>query len=60
MSEPGLSHLSYADYLALEERAEIKHEYLDGVVRALAGGTIEHAALAASMTYLVRRALEGR
>ncbi|MBZ0116733.1 MAG: Uma2 family endonuclease [Sandaracinaceae bacterium] len=60
MSEPAVAYVSHGDYLALEERAEIKHEYLDGVVRAMAGGTIEHARLASRLDYLVRAALRGR
>ncbi|MEM9987252.1 MAG: Uma2 family endonuclease [Bacteroidota bacterium] len=41
-AEPKLSH-SYEAYLALEEEREVKHEYHDGEVFAVAGGTPEHA-----------------
>jgi Uma2 family endonuclease len=41
---------SYADYLALEGAANTKHEYLDGEIYAMAGGTPEHAALAAAVS----------
>jgi len=51
---------SYADYLALEEKADLKHEYLDGQILAMSGGTPEHARLAAEFGYLIRRALEGK
>ena len=40
-------HARYSldDYLRLEEYANVKHEYLDGVIHALAGGTPEHGAI---------------
>jgi Uma2 family endonuclease len=40
--------LSIEDYLASEERSEIKHEYLGGAVHAMAGGTADHAAISAN------------
>jgi Uma2 family endonuclease len=40
----------FAEYLAIEEVARVKHEYLDGEIYAMAGGTPEHAALAAAVT----------
>jgi Uma2 family endonuclease len=40
---------TFAEYLALEEMAAIKHEFLDGNAWAMAGGTPEHAAIAANI-----------
>jgi Uma2 family endonuclease len=40
---------SYQDYLALEEDSNVKHEYLDGEIYAMAGGTLEHARLGAEV-----------
>jgi Uma2 family endonuclease len=61
MAEPGRrERMSYADYLAAEVRSETKHEYLDGEVHAMAGGTPEHAALAMALGASLVRALEGR
>ena len=40
-------HYTYAEYLALEATSNVKHEYLDGQIYAMAGGTPEHAALGA-------------
>ncbi len=37
---------TYADYLALEESSNVKHEYFNGEIYAMAGGTPDHAALA--------------
>jgi Uma2 family endonuclease len=46
-------HYSYAEYLALEETSNVKHEYFDGQIYAMAGGTPEHAALAATLIGLL-------
>ena len=40
-----LHHYAFAEYLAIEEVARVKHEYLDGEIYAMAGGTPEHATL---------------
>jgi len=37
---------SFAEYVAIDEANEGKHEFIDGVVYAMAGGTPEHARLA--------------
>jgi len=39
---------TYAEYLALEASSNVKHEFLGGQIYAMAGGTPEHAALAAA------------
>ncbi|MBL9039491.1 MAG: Uma2 family endonuclease [Archangium sp.] len=51
---------SFTEYLAAEARSDVKHEYLDGDVWAMAGGTLEHARLASEFTRLVGNALQGR
>jgi len=48
-----------ADYLALEASSNVKHEYLDGQIYGMAGGTPEHAALAASVIGLLFGQLRG-
>jgi Uma2 family endonuclease len=50
-------HYSYAEYLALEEESQIRHEYLDGEIYAMAGGTPDHAALAAAILRVVGQQL---
>lgn len=52
--------ISYSAYRAAEAARETKHEYLDGIERAMAGGTIAHGALAARVIGLFDRALAGR
>jgi len=55
-----IARMSYAEYLAFEATADTKHEYLDGEVFAMAGGTITHGALAAAMTTALSVALRDR
>ena len=49
-----LMHYTYAEYLALEAESSIRHEYLDGEIYAMAGGTPDHAALAAAVLAILR------
>ena len=41
--------LTYDDYLALERSSPVRLQFVDGVAYAMAGGTIDHAELAALM-----------
>jgi Uma2 family endonuclease len=50
----------FAEYLRLEEDSGIKHEFLDGRVLAMSGGTPEHAAVTANISRLIGNALAGR
>lgn len=49
-----------ADYLAIEESSSIRHEFADGEVVAMAGGTPEHAALSAAIVTLLGGQLRGK
>ncbi len=51
--------MTYAEYLAAEAVAEVRHEFLNGEVWAMAGGTPQHGALAAAMTGELHAALRG-
>lgn len=59
MSHPGRRHhrYTYADYVALELTSSTKHEFLDGQIYAMAGGSEEHSALAAEVLRLLGNAL---
>lgn len=50
-------HHTYEDYLELERRSDVRHEYLDGEIYAMAGGTKEHAYLAGRVIALLSAAL---
>ena len=55
-----LGRMSYDDYLALEGRSETKHEYVNGRVYAMAGGTLEHSRIAANVTKLLGNLLTSK
>ena len=42
--------VSIADYLRREETSDVKHEYHDGEVLEMSGGTFNHAAVATNLT----------
>jgi Uma2 family endonuclease len=46
-------HYTYDQYRQIEDASPVRHEYLDGEIYAMAGGTPEHAALAASLLRLL-------
>lgn len=52
--------MSYTDYLAFERETPTKHEYVGGLVLAMAGGTPEHARLAATLARLIGNVIVGR
>jgi len=51
---------TFDEYLVLEEIAEVKHEFLDGEVWAMAGGSPEHAAIIGNVTTLLNVQLRGQ
>lgn len=53
-------HTSYADYLVFERAAPTKHEYVAGMVLAMAGGSPEHARLAGRLARFIGVALDGK
>jgi Uma2 family endonuclease len=50
-------HYSYAEYLELEDDSSTRHEFLDGEINAMAGGTPDHAALAGAVIGILRAGL---
>jgi Uma2 family endonuclease len=55
-----LHRYTYADYVALEESSPTKHEYFQGEIYAMAGGSEEHSALAAEVLRALGNALGDR
>lgn len=51
------SPVSEQDYLAFERAAEERHEYADGEIFAMSGGTWEHSLIAGNITGELRAAL---
>jgi len=50
---------TYAEYLGFEASSNVKHEFLDGQIYGLAGGTPEHAALKAAVIGLLFTQIRG-
>lgn len=49
--------LSPADYLAIDRASETRHEYADGLMVAMSGGSSRHSVLIASLARLLGNAL---
>jgi Uma2 family endonuclease len=60
MVELARQRFDYGEYLQLEEVAAVKHEFLDGHVWAMAGGSPEHAAICGNVTTLLNVQLRDR
>jgi Uma2 family endonuclease len=55
-----LHRYTYADYVAVEKDSPTKHEYLDGEIYAMAGGSENHSALAAEVLRALGNAVGDR
>lgn len=60
MRQLARQRFSFDEYVELEGAATTKHEFLDGEVWAMAGGSPTHAAVAASLIRMLGEALRGR
>lgn len=55
-----LRQMSYPEYVEFEATSADKHEFVNGEVYSMAGGTLEHAALAMAVGGELRLALAGK
>jgi len=53
-------YLSIEEYLAFEEISEVKHEYENGQIFAMSGGTPNHAFIGSSTVSALRNALKAK
>lgn len=60
VGHPARQRFDFAEYVMLEEIACVKHEYLEGVVWAMAGGSPEHARLQVNVSTLLSQQLAKR
>lgn len=60
MSQAKLHRYTYADYVGVEMTSSTKHEFLEGEIYAMAGGTEDHSALAAEVVRVLGNALGDR
>lgn len=56
----GHHRYTYADYVGLELESSTKHEFLDGEIYAMAGGTEDHSALSAEVLRALGNAIGDR
>ncbi len=60
MTEPAHRRFSFPEYVQLEAYSNVRHEFLDGVIYAMTGGTPTHAALAARVIQRLGTQLAGK
>jgi Uma2 family endonuclease len=48
------------DYVRVESESTIKHEFYDGVIRAMTGGTSEHARIPIEVAFQLKLQLQGK
>lgn len=53
-------YVSYAEYVAAEEKSLTRHEWIDGVIYDMSGGTPDHAGLGATIGRLLGNQLAGK
>src|SRR6185436_19201933 len=51
---------SFREYLRVDSESPAKHEFLDGMILGMAGGSPDHAALAMAVGASLQRQLEGK
>ncbi len=56
---PKFDYIVPDEYLRMEEKSEIKHEYIDGYVYAMAGANDHHVTIALNMAFVIRNHLRG-
>jgi Uma2 family endonuclease len=59
MASNPVSKVSEEEYLAIDRAAEFRHEFLDGEIIAMSGGSMRHARLGASVFGQIYVALQG-
>ncbi len=52
--------ISVEDYLAMEETSKVRHEYLGGLVYAMAGETRDHNQITGNLYIAIRQHLKGK
>jgi Uma2 family endonuclease len=60
MSTAEHRRLTAAEYLALEAAADVRHEFLDGEMFAMSGGSLWHNLVKDNFAHAIRNRLDGR
>ena len=59
VAQPTPPLMTVEEYLELERHSDVKHEYIDGYVYAMAGGTSTQSVISANIIALLRPHLRG-
>jgi Uma2 family endonuclease len=59
ITTPKFNYITPDEYLEMEEKSEIKHEYIDGYVYAMAGANDPHVTIASNAFGMIRSHLRG-
>jgi Uma2 family endonuclease len=59
IASPNYIYLTPEEYLKLEEKSDIKHEYIDGYAYAMAGAIDSHVTIAGNLFSMLRSHLRG-
>ncbi len=54
IASPGQPYLTFHEYLQMEEQSNIKHEYVDGQILAMAGASDAHVTIALNLASSLR------
>ena len=59
IASPKFNYITPDEYLEMEEKSDIKHEYMDGYVYAMAGANDPHVTIASNVFGMIRNHLRG-
>lgn len=59
IANPQFQYIAPDEYLEMEEKRDIKHEYIDGYVYAMAGANDPHVTIASNAFMIIRNHLRG-
>ena len=59
IASPKFNYITPDEYLEMEEKSDIKHEYMDGYVYAMAGANDPHVTIASNTFGIIRNHLRG-
>ncbi|MEE3716838.1 Uma2 family endonuclease [Tumidithrix elongata RA019] len=59
LATPQSNYMTLEEYLEMEEKSDIKHEYIDGYVYAMAGANDPHVTITGNIFALIRSHLRG-
>jgi Uma2 family endonuclease len=60
IAQPQRNYMTPDEYLEWEAKQEIRHEYVDGEVYAMTGGTLPHNTIAINLTTLLKQPVRSR